>query len=214
MLAEGLSSLLDHLVWPAVALLLGLAALIAFRGEIRRLLGRMQHAKLPGGTEASFVDPEGEPPRVLPGTPRPTRASSGRRRAISTGSVTTSGGLSPCCRAVAASRRLVEALLQIRHHAECLGFGQARMDRMLPTARGRRDEEEIFDRTISPGQSLRPAFETASDRLARMAEEIQDLSDKAWDSRRKDHYAAKIAEVRDLIAHLAVAHQPDFRAGP
>ena len=207
MLAAITASLVQSMAWP-VAVSLASVALIVYRMPLGELLGKLSHAKLPWGTEASFVGSDGARNESTKDEEGIRWERTGNlywigydiRRALSSLS---HGGK---------KEDAIEALGQVAHHATALGFGEPHMDRLLPVIE--LSESAGHDGTVVGGVEAYGNEETVPERCARLIDYIEEIPDSRWESRRKGPIVKQVAQCRDLIARFAVGNQHGFQARP
>jgi hypothetical protein len=213
--SDNLPAIVNAIAWP----LLVLAVILVFRKEIRALFRRIQNAKLPGGTEATFLE-YGEVP-----FDKPTRPSITERKSLAditnldsikwqnTGNIFWLGHdlvwtIDTLLRG-GPKETIVHGLRQAYHHAESLQLNSYRYER-LPL-------RKTYNQSIpqaGTNYAQTDLSETLTERLLRLCIEAENSSENYWDNDTRNNYVQQIGELIDFCGRLAELRQPDYKPHP
>jgi hypothetical protein len=179
--AENLPAVLSSLAWPLLVFII----FLVLRNEIRSLLKRLQNAKLPGGTEASFTYGTASVDKF-------SESSSHDKEAIKhvRAKWENTGNLFWACHDLmwtsditlrgAPKEKIVHGLHQFLHHVRSLQFTNS-------------------------------SIET---RLSRLLSEVEKSNEQDWTPAKRDSFAKDLKAYKWEIGTLATTNQPDYQPEP
>lgn len=179
--SENFPSIVSSLAWPFMVLIL----ILIFRNEVRSLIKRLQNAKLPGGTEATFTYGEAS-------VDEPSVSSTYDKESIRnvTANWKNTGNLfwashdlmwtSDIALRGAPKKFIVHGLHQFLHHVRSLEFKNSSIE----------------------------------DRISRMLAEVEVLDEQDLTPVRRDMLVKDLKAFKWEIGTLATANQPDYHPNP
>ncbi len=178
---ENLPAVLSSLAWP----LMVFVVFLFLRSEIRSLLKRLQNAKLPGGTEASFtygaasVDKPSESP-----THDKDKIKNVSAKWENTGDLFWASHdlmwTSDIALRGAPKEKIAHGLRQFLHHVRCLEFTNSNIET----------------------------------RLSRLLTTVETSDEQDWTVAKRDLFAKDLKAFKWEIGTLAAARQPDYQPEP